>query len=238
MLVHFMRLAAVTILLGAATANAVAQDLTELRKRASSDDAQTVEEAIAHGTARAAVINNLRPNPLGVGGARFRVKRNPAGTGAFVYEPQTRFSGVERKLVWWVSDQGEAFPVNGAAKAVTPDLEFAPRSVVPSPQDVVSYIFEGKALQPHAQAEPTPAGETFTVKEYHAYRLVVDAPMTISEEGAQRRAGQCLRLSVAQVSAAVKQVQGVLLQNSWMGRPGEEIQHASDWSGQPPVPDC
>src|SRR5690606_41571886 len=99
-------------------------------------------------------------------------------------------------------------------------------------------LFRSKALQPHAQAEPTPAGETFTVKEYHAYRLVVDAPMTISEEGAQRRAGQCLRLSVAQVSAAVKQVQGVLLQNSWMGRPGEEIQHASDWSGQPPVPDC
>ena len=51
----------------------------------------------SHGMARAAVILNVEPNTLRVGGREFRVKRNPvASGGAFVYDPHDVFFGVTR----------------------------------------------------------------------------------------------------------------------------------------------
>jgi len=99
-----------------------AQDLTEYRERAKSEDAQTIDEAFFHANARVLVISNIEPNKLRVGGGEFRVKRNPAGEGCFVYDPRTRFFGVKRNLVWWVPKDGTAYPLNSPSKMVTPAL--------------------------------------------------------------------------------------------------------------------
>ena len=67
----------------------VAPSIQEQRDRANSDDAESIDEVQFHAMARAAVILNVEPNNLGVGGREFRVKRNPtAPGGAFVYDPR------------------------------------------------------------------------------------------------------------------------------------------------------
>ena len=53
------------------------KSLSDIRQRAFSDDATSVEEALFHAAARSAVIMNVQPNKLRVGGSDFRVKRNP-----------------------------------------------------------------------------------------------------------------------------------------------------------------
>ena len=118
--------------------------LTEARQRARSDDAGSLEEVFFHAEARATVIRHVEPNSLRVGGAEFRVKRNPAGRGAFVYDPRTEFSGVTRNLVWWVPEENAAYPLNGPSKLVTPGLEFPARAGLPDApdtSDVVGYVF-------------------------------------------------------------------------------------------------
>jgi hypothetical protein len=121
-----------------------ADDLESARNRASSDDARTVAEALAHGMARAFVISKIEPNKLKVGGAEFRVKRNPAGNGCFVYDPRTSFSGVERKLVWWVVNENTAYAVNAPSKLITPAMKW-PREdglFSPSSPEIVDMVFE------------------------------------------------------------------------------------------------
>ena len=118
--------------------------LTEARQRARSDDAGSLEEVFFHAEARATVIRHVEPNSLRVGGAEFRVKRNPAGRGALVYDPRTEFSGVTRNLVWWVPEENAAYPLNGPSKLVTPGLEFPARAGLPDApdtSDVVGYVF-------------------------------------------------------------------------------------------------
>ena len=99
-----------------------APDLAALRRIASSDDAESAEEALFHGIARTAVIQNVQPNKLRIGGARFRVKRNPWATGgAFVYDPKAVHNGATRNLVWWVRSEEEA---NAArARAIVMEVE-------------------------------------------------------------------------------------------------------------------
>ena len=53
------------------------RSLQEQRDTANSDDAESIDEVQFHAMARAAVILNVEPNKLGVGGREFRVKRNP-----------------------------------------------------------------------------------------------------------------------------------------------------------------
>ena len=112
----------------------VSQDMYDLRRRAYSDDASTVEEALFHGAARAAVIANVQPNKLRVGGQRFRARRNPLpDRGAIVYDPRTSFGGVKRNLIWWVPSieearRNKAYPLNSPSKMVTPGLEFPMRA--------------------------------------------------------------------------------------------------------------
>lgn len=215
-----------------------AQDLDELRQRANSDDARTLREAALHGEARATIIRHLEPNDLAVGGATFRVRRNPVGEGSFVYEPQTRFNGVERNLIWWVDGAGTPFAVNGPSQALTPALDFLPRQGNPSSGQIVAYVFDGEPI-PRPERQETPREtDGFTVREYHAYRLVIDAPMSLSEEQAHRRAGQCLDLTSESVAEAVDKVQRLLFSNDWMGRPSQEIEHALNWDGEAPAPDC
>jgi hypothetical protein len=146
------------------------------------------------------VIRSIAPNQLGVGGATFRVKRNPAGTGSFVYEPQTRFGDVERKFVWWVGGDGTAYAVNGASKTLTPRLDFPLQSAVQPADQIVAYVFEGTPLPAMPRPGPSTAAASFTVKEYHAYRLVIDMPMSVSEADAHARVGRCLNIAPADVA--------------------------------------
>jgi hypothetical protein len=69
----------------------------------------------------AAVAPALDGNKLAVRAADLRTKPNGRGQGTFVYHPTTRFSGVERYLVWLVIDK-RAYALNGATKGVTPTL--------------------------------------------------------------------------------------------------------------------
>ena len=132
----------------------VAPSIQEQRDKANSDDAESLDEVHFHAMARAAVILNLEPNKLGVGGKEFRVKRNPAALGeAFVYDPRDRFQGVERNLVWWVPSGAiealMAYPLNGPSKMVTPSLEFPGRAGLvefPNTHDVVAYVFRGEPI--------------------------------------------------------------------------------------------
>lgn len=73
--------------------------------------------------ARGVVIQALEPNKLGVGGAEFRTKPNIKGDGIFVYDPRTRFDGIERYLIWLVIDD-VAYPLNGPSKMLTPGLKW------------------------------------------------------------------------------------------------------------------
>lgn len=229
-------IALAALLLGANLASA--QDLILLRNRANSDDAQSAAEAGFHAEARSAVIRHLLPNsPFGIGGRTLRVKRNPAGPGCFVYEPNTRFNGTERRFVWWVSDSGTAFAVNGPAKMLTPDVGFARGEHIQRADQIVGYVFDSAPL-PALEKPVAPTGGGFTVRDYHAYGIIIDTPMSVPETQARRNAARCLRMTTDQVEAAADRVQRALFRNSWLGNASQEVRHASDWNGQPPRPDC
>lgn len=217
----------------------LAQDhLREARERANSDDAGTLQEAAFHAEARATVIRHLAPNGLNLGGSTFRVRRHPAGLGCFVYEPRTSFAGVVRQLVWWVNDDNTAFAMNSPSKTLTPALEFPPTAAIQPTHQVVAYVFGGEALPPWEDRRAVGTTDGFTVQEYHAYRAVIDAPMSVSEEQAHRRVGRCLGISSGDVVQAVRKVQRILFQNGWMGRPADEVKRASDWNDHAPSPNC
>lgn len=131
-------------------------DLATGRERANSDDAQSANEAFAHAEARASVIMNVQPNKLKVGGREFRVKRNPVGKGSFVYDPRTRFSGVERFLVWWVPEEGKVYPLNSPSKMVTSELPWPREDGIdaPSTAAVIDYVFRGKSMTSSEKRNP------------------------------------------------------------------------------------
>ena len=151
-------------------------DLRELRERANSDDAQTIEEAFFHANARALVILNIKPNKLRIGGDGLRVKRNPVGEGCFVYEPRIRFYGVDRKLVWWVPKDGKAYPLNGPSKMVTPDLKWPREEGIRAPVTfvVIDYVFDGKPMPAPSAPSSRSKLAPYTVEEYRIY-LAVEA---------------------------------------------------------------
>ncbi len=62
-------------------------------------------------------------NKLGIASVDLIAKSNPKGAGTFVYVQQTRFSGVERDLIWMVIE-GKAYALNSPSKMVTPDLSW------------------------------------------------------------------------------------------------------------------
>lgn len=80
---------------------------------------------------RGIVIQALElPNKLGVSGREFTTKENPKGEGVFVYDPRTRFAGVERFLIWVIIEDS-AYPLNGPSKTITPTLTW-PREANPA----------------------------------------------------------------------------------------------------------
>ena len=73
------------------------------------------------------VAASLQTNKLGIEAGDLQSKDNPRGEGSFVYVDRTRFSGTERYIIWLVLD-GNAYPLNGATKNITPFLPW-PREV-------------------------------------------------------------------------------------------------------------
>lgn len=69
------------------------------------------------------------PNKLKVAGREFITKQNPKGEGTFVYDPRTRFSGIQRNLMWIVLGE-TAYALNGPSKMLTPSLPW-PREAKP-----------------------------------------------------------------------------------------------------------
>lgn len=215
-----------------------ADELKKYRERASSDDAQTIDEAFFHADARALIIMKIEPNKLHVGGREFRVKRNPVGKGCFVYDPRTAFYGVKRNIVWWVPKDGKAYPLNSPSKMVTPSLKWPREEGVdaPSTSAVIDYVFEGKpmtAIAPSARPSVPKAG-SYKVKEYRIYRAVISTPMSVSEAQAFENAAKRYGVTVAEAQKATKNVQEILSRNGWFGSPDSEIRHASDWKEEKP----
>ena len=58
------------------------------------------------------VSRDLGINHLGIEASHLSEMPNPKGEGTFVYVPQTRYSGVERYVIWLVIEE-KAFPLNG-----------------------------------------------------------------------------------------------------------------------------
>lgn len=82
---------------------------------------------------------------------------------------------------------------------------------------------------------PTPAlspEETFTVREYRIYRMVLDTPLAVSEEEAFRRAAAKHRATNVGAREIFDKVQRILTENNWFGPPRYEINRAVDWSGE------
>jgi len=95
--------------------------------------------------ARGIVIQALKlPNELNVAGREFRTKPNPKGAGVFVYDPRTRFQGVERKLIWLVV-RDEAYPLNGASKNLSRTLKW-PREADPK-------VWKSTGIDPYSTQE-------------------------------------------------------------------------------------
>ena len=67
------------------------------------------------------VSRDLGMNQLGIEASHLSEMPNPKGEGTFVYVPQTRYSGVERYVIWLVIEN-RAFALNGVTKNTTPSL--------------------------------------------------------------------------------------------------------------------
>ena len=87
----------------------------------------------------------------------FQYLENPIGEGIFIYDPSTRFFGVERYFIWVYINE-EIYVVNGATRSVTPKIpvcdEASPEvweltniSINPA-SDLIDFIFEGEELKP------------------------------------------------------------------------------------------
>lgn len=66
----------------------------------------------------------LVPNQLGVEFSDLKGVVNPKGSGVFVYVARTRFGGVERKFIWFVSGK-TVMKLNGATHKLAPAVPFA-----------------------------------------------------------------------------------------------------------------
>jgi hypothetical protein len=90
------------------------------------------------------VAASLETNKLGIQTSDLQSMDNPEGEGKFVYVSQTRFSGVERYILWLVIE-GKAYPLNGATKNVIPSL--------PWPRDVSEEVWNKTGLNRYSATE-------------------------------------------------------------------------------------
>lgn len=64
------------------------------------------------------------PTELNLEANSLRAMKNPVGEGTFVYAPQTKFSGVERHVIWLVHND-TPYALTGAASLATPKFKTA-----------------------------------------------------------------------------------------------------------------
>ena len=91
-----------------------------------------------------AVASALEPNSLGVVEDDLRHVQNSRGDGVFVYVSQTRYSGVERYIIW-IFIERRVYPLNGATKALTPTL--------PWPREAPQELWKKTGLSPYVATE-------------------------------------------------------------------------------------
>lgn len=86
----------------------------------------------------------LEPGNLDIAASDLESMDNPKGDGTLVFIRETQFSGVERNFIWLVLD-GNAHPLNGASKDVSPSLEW--------PRDVPETEWAKTGLDPYMATE-------------------------------------------------------------------------------------
>ncbi len=79
----------------------------------------------------------LAGNRFSVGARDLSLKKNPHGSGAFVYAGKTKYTGVERLFLWFVRGN-TALKLNGATHNLTPSLPF--------PRDAPLDFWDGTGL--------------------------------------------------------------------------------------------
>lgn len=92
-----------------------------LNASSSSAGTETSQQSPEETNAIRLVSAAIESNKLNVTSKDLKAKKNPKGAGSFVYVPQTRYSGVERYVIWIVLDS-KAFALNSPSKMVTPSL--------------------------------------------------------------------------------------------------------------------
>jgi len=90
------------------------------------------------------VAGAIGSNKLNITLSDLQEKPNPKGEGIFVYVPQTQFNGVERFVIWMVID-GQAYPLNGATKDVTPSLIW--------PREAPESVWQTTGISPYVATE-------------------------------------------------------------------------------------
>lgn len=65
----------------------------------------------------------IQSNKFGITTDDIIAYKNERGDGWFFFVPQTSFSGIERKFLWYALDD-ELFKLNGATHHLTPDLPY------------------------------------------------------------------------------------------------------------------
>ena len=80
---------------------------------------------------------------------------------------------------------------------------------------------------------PTPSpDQTFTVREYRIYRMVLDTPLSVTDQEAFRKAGAKHQATPEEVREIFDRVELILSRNGWFGPARIEINRASDWNGE------
>jgi len=82
---------------------------------------ESTQQSSEEASAIMLVSASIESNKIDVTSNDLRAKKNPKGDGIFVYVPKTRYSGVERYVIWMVVDS-KAFALNSPSKMVTPSL--------------------------------------------------------------------------------------------------------------------
>ena len=99
------------------------QSQNNLNVSSPSTSAETSQQSSEEANAIKLVSASIESNRLNVTANDLKAKKNPKGDGIFVYVPQTRYSGVERYVIWMVIDS-KAYALNSPSKMVTPSLSW------------------------------------------------------------------------------------------------------------------
>ena len=92
-------------------------------------------------------------------------------------------------------------------------------------------VREAVATQSAPPTSPD-SSDSFTVREYRIYRMILDTPLSVPENEAMRQADAKYGASSDEVRVIFDKVQRLLSRNDWFGPTEVEIRRASDWNGE------